>query len=116
MTSQEPEGKGTVQVFRTLFSPCGLTLLRLTGSGRTLLRGCHNGSEQLLVARGDTAFALGNLLVLRLEPRGKNRLPRENYEAGALSKAIDKSRVSPFLFAVSEADLADSPLLQLRSG
>jgi len=40
--------------------------------------------------------------------------PWLNFEAGALSKAVDTSRVCPFLFGVNESDLSDSPLLQFQ--
>jgi TIR domain len=36
------------------------------------------------------------------------------FEAGALSKSIEKSRVSPLLFELSPSDLAKSPLLQFQ--
>lgn len=37
-----------------------------------------------------------------------------NFEAGALSKAIDKSKVCPFLFDLKPADLSGSPILQFQ--
>jgi hypothetical protein len=37
------------------------------------------------------------------------------FEAGALSKSIERSRVSPLLFNLSPSDLASSPLLQFQS-
>jgi hypothetical protein len=37
------------------------------------------------------------------------------FEAGALSKAIDKARVSPFLFNMKRSDLERGPLLQFQS-
>lgn len=40
--------------------------------------------------------------------------PWLNFEAGALSKAVDKSRVSPFLFGVKRSDV-QGPLLQFQS-
>lgn len=40
--------------------------------------------------------------------------PYLNFEAGALSHAVDKSRVCPFLFETTEADLANSPLVQFQ--
>jgi len=36
------------------------------------------------------------------------------FEAGALSKAIDKARVSPLLFGLASSDFTDSPLLQFQ--
>ena len=40
--------------------------------------------------------------------------PWLNFEAGALSKSVDKSRVSPFLFNLKTSDL-QGPLLQFQS-
>jgi hypothetical protein len=40
--------------------------------------------------------------------------PWLNFEAGALSKSVDKSRVSPFLFRVKRSDIR-GPLLQFQS-
>jgi hypothetical protein len=40
--------------------------------------------------------------------------PWVNFEAGALSKALEKSRVSPFLFGVKRSDV-HGPLLQFQS-
>jgi hypothetical protein len=40
--------------------------------------------------------------------------PWLNFEAGALSKSVDKSRVSPFLIGVKRAEL-HGPLLQFQS-
>lgn len=37
-----------------------------------------------------------------------------NFEAGALSKAIDKSRVCPLLFRVKTTDITNSPILQFQ--
>ncbi len=37
-----------------------------------------------------------------------------NFEAGALSKAIDKSRVCPFLLDLKTTDITDSPILQFQ--
>jgi hypothetical protein len=41
--------------------------------------------------------------------------PWLNFEAGALSKSVDKSRVSPFLFGVKRSDVKPGPLLQFQS-
>jgi len=41
--------------------------------------------------------------------------PWMNFEAGALSKAIDSSRVSPFLFRLKRSDITTGPLLQFQS-
>lgn len=41
--------------------------------------------------------------------------PWLNFEAGALSKAIDRSRVVPFLFRLNRSDMPDGPLLQFQS-
>lgn len=41
--------------------------------------------------------------------------PWLNFEAGALSKSIDKSRVSPFLFAIKRSEIKDGPILQFQS-
>ena len=41
--------------------------------------------------------------------------PWLNFEAGALSKSIDKSRVSPFLFGIKRSDVKPGPLLQFQS-
>lgn len=41
--------------------------------------------------------------------------PWINFESGALSKAFDKARVSPFLFGLKNSDLKKSPLLQFQS-
>jgi len=41
--------------------------------------------------------------------------PWINFEAGALSKSIDKSYVTPFLFNVKRSDLPNGPLLQFQS-
>lgn len=37
-----------------------------------------------------------------------------NFEAGALSKAIDKSRVCPLLFRLKTTDITNSPILQFQ--
>lgn len=37
-----------------------------------------------------------------------------NFEAGALSKSIDQSRVCPFLIDLKPADIKDSPILQFQ--
>lgn len=37
-----------------------------------------------------------------------------NFEAGALSKAIDKSKVCPLLFKLKPSDVSNSPLLQFQ--
>lgn len=36
------------------------------------------------------------------------------FEAGALSKSIEKARVSPLLFGVGPSDFTSSPLLQFQ--
>lgn len=41
--------------------------------------------------------------------------PWLSFEAGALSKAVDKSFVSPFLFDIKPSDLKNSPILQFQS-
>lgn len=41
--------------------------------------------------------------------------PWVNFEAGALSKTIDKSRVAPFLFNVKRSEIKEGPLLQFQS-
>lgn len=41
--------------------------------------------------------------------------PWLNFEAGALSKIIEKSRVSPFLFALKRSDVKTGPILQFQS-
>lgn len=41
--------------------------------------------------------------------------PWLNYEAGALSKTIDKSFVSPFLFKIKRSEVVDGPILQFQS-
>ncbi len=37
-----------------------------------------------------------------------------NFEAGALSKAIDKSKVCPLLFRLKPSDISNSPILQFQ--
>lgn len=37
-----------------------------------------------------------------------------NFEAGALSKAMKKSRVCPFLFDLKPSDISDNPILQFQ--
>lgn len=37
-----------------------------------------------------------------------------NFEAGALSKAIDKSKVCPLLFRLNPSDISNSPILQFQ--
>ena len=37
-----------------------------------------------------------------------------NFEAGALSKAVDKAKVCPFLFNLKPSDISDSPILQFQ--
>jgi len=37
-----------------------------------------------------------------------------NFEAGALSKAIDKAKVCPLLFKLKPSDISDSPILQFQ--
>lgn len=37
-----------------------------------------------------------------------------NFEAGSLSKAIDKARVCPFLYDLKPSDITDSPILQFQ--
>lgn len=41
--------------------------------------------------------------------------PWINFEAGALSKTVDKSRVSPFLFNIKRSEIKEGPLLQFQS-
>lgn len=41
--------------------------------------------------------------------------PWLNFEAGALSKSIDRSRVVPFLFRMNRSDMPDGPLVQFQS-
>jgi len=41
--------------------------------------------------------------------------PWLNFEAGALSKTIDKARVSPFLFGLKRSEIRTGPLLQFQS-
>lgn len=41
--------------------------------------------------------------------------PWLNFEAGALSKTIDKSRVAPLLFGLKRSDIKSGPLLQFQS-
>ena len=41
--------------------------------------------------------------------------PWVNFEAGALSKSVDSSRVSPFLFGLKRSDIKTGPLLQFQS-
>jgi hypothetical protein len=41
--------------------------------------------------------------------------PWLNFEAGALSKSIDKSLVSPFLFGLKRSEVRTGPLLQFQS-
>lgn len=41
--------------------------------------------------------------------------PWINFEAGALSKAFEKSNVTPFLFDLKRSDIKEGPLLQFQS-
>lgn len=41
--------------------------------------------------------------------------PWLNFEAGALSKSVDKGRVSPFLFAIKRSEVKSGPILQFQS-
>lgn len=41
--------------------------------------------------------------------------PWMNFEAGALSKSVDKSRVAPFLFDITRSAITTGPLLQFQS-
>ena len=41
--------------------------------------------------------------------------PWLHFEAGALSKSVDKSRVSPFLFAIKRSEVKAGPILQFQS-
>ena len=41
--------------------------------------------------------------------------PWLNFEAGALSKSVDKGRVSPFLFAIKRSEVKAGPILQFQS-
>jgi hypothetical protein len=41
--------------------------------------------------------------------------PWINFEAGALSKSLDKSRVFPFLFDLNRSDVTDGPITQFQS-
>ena len=41
--------------------------------------------------------------------------PWIHFEAGALSKSVDKSRVSPFLFGLKRSEIKGGPLLQFQS-
>src|SRR4030042_1974861 len=41
--------------------------------------------------------------------------PWINFEAGALSKTVDKSRVAPFLFGRKRSEITQGPLLQFQS-
>lgn len=41
--------------------------------------------------------------------------PWLNFEAGALSKTVEKSRVCPFLFGVKRSEIKEGPVLQFQS-
>lgn len=41
--------------------------------------------------------------------------PWLNFEAGALSKSVEKGRVSPFLFSIKRSEVKTGPLLQFQS-
>jgi len=41
--------------------------------------------------------------------------PWLHFEAGALSKSVDKSRVSPFLFSIKRSEVKAGPILQFQS-
>ena len=41
--------------------------------------------------------------------------PWINFEAGALSKSVENSRVSPFLFGIKRSDIKSGPLTQFQS-
>lgn len=41
--------------------------------------------------------------------------PWLNFEAGALSKSVDRSRVTPLLIDIDQADVEEGPLLQFQS-
>jgi TIR domain len=46
---------------------------------------------------------------------GNIAAPWLNFEAGALSKSINRSRVMPFLFRMDRSDMPDGPLVQFQS-
>ena len=63
------------------------------------------------IAKELEASAYGVLVIT-----GDNQqAPWVHFEAGALSRQIDKSRVSPFLFNIKRSDLTEGPLLQFQS-
>jgi hypothetical protein len=63
------------------------------------------------IAKELEASAYGILLVTRENVNA----PWLNFEAGALGKAIDKSRVSPFLFGIKRPEIKEGPILQFQS-
>lgn len=63
------------------------------------------------IAKELEAATFGILIITR----DNVNAPWINFEAGALSKTIDKSRVAPFLFKMKRSEIVEGPLLQFQS-
>lgn len=88
--------------------PSVLQFVRPYVSSEDIDKGARWSSD---IAKELQASEYGVLVITR----DNQEAPWICFEAGALSKQIDKSRVSPFLFNLKRSDLRQGPLLQFQS-
>jgi hypothetical protein len=88
--------------------PCVLQYVRPYVSSEDIDKGTR-WSLDIAKELGDSTFGI---LCVTADNQGAAWL---NFEAGALSKAMDKSFVSPFLLNLKAAELKNGPLIQFQA-